>query len=407
MIKQKHITVHNFGPLKDVDVNIKSVNIFIGEQSIGKSTIAKLINIFTDVTLQIKLILGGKGAWIKIIKDFNLSFCLNKESYSIKYNENYQNFEINFNIKNGDVCYKLLKNKKEIALRKDCINTILSRRATLSGEVSDQLLAAIYDKDDINTKDLDLFIDSLYIPTERIMFSVIENIQPALMMSNAIIPNFLLRFMLELNKARTYKPEWDIDILKILFRNDGHRDIIYLTDSNKEFPLDNASSGIQTLLPLYLTFNYTLEVEGYSTFVVEEPECNLFPDKQVELLNYLIYYISKEEKNLIITTHSPYILSAMNNILFAGYISKKMGNEGSKKLISEFKNIPLIDPNDCSVYSLGEKISHGKFCNSIIDKDSNMIDFNALDGISIEMGEQFEKLEDTYIDLVYEKNDRL
>ena len=38
------ICIKNVGPIKQVDINLKRINVFIGMQSSGKSTIAKIIS---------------------------------------------------------------------------------------------------------------------------------------------------------------------------------------------------------------------------------------------------------------------------------------------------------------------------------------------------------------------------
>ena len=38
------LKIKNIGPLKDIELEIKKVNVFIGPQSSGKSTIAKIIS---------------------------------------------------------------------------------------------------------------------------------------------------------------------------------------------------------------------------------------------------------------------------------------------------------------------------------------------------------------------------
>ncbi len=42
------IIIKNFGPIKDIELEIKDINVFIGSTSSGKSTVAKLIAIFRE-----------------------------------------------------------------------------------------------------------------------------------------------------------------------------------------------------------------------------------------------------------------------------------------------------------------------------------------------------------------------
>ena len=43
------IKIHDFGPIKDIDIELSRLMVFIGPQGSGKSTIAKLLTIFSDV----------------------------------------------------------------------------------------------------------------------------------------------------------------------------------------------------------------------------------------------------------------------------------------------------------------------------------------------------------------------
>jgi len=44
----ENIIVKNFGPLKNIDMEIKNLTVFIGESGTGKSILAKLISIFKN-----------------------------------------------------------------------------------------------------------------------------------------------------------------------------------------------------------------------------------------------------------------------------------------------------------------------------------------------------------------------
>ncbi|NJO92070.1 MAG: hypothetical protein HC831_26175 [Chloroflexia bacterium] len=45
------LIVKNFGPLKNVEIKLKGINIFIGETASGKSVLSKLAALFTDSRL--------------------------------------------------------------------------------------------------------------------------------------------------------------------------------------------------------------------------------------------------------------------------------------------------------------------------------------------------------------------
>ena len=61
--------------------------------------------------------------------------------------------------------------------------------------------------------------------------------------------------------------------------------------------------------------------------VVEEPEQNLFPSSQREILNKLTEYANQSEANgLILTTHSPYIINYLTLAVKGSQILEKINN---------------------------------------------------------------------------------
>ena len=70
------------------------------------------------------------------------------------------------------------------------------------------------------------------------------------------------------------------------------------------------------------------KVYTYTQFVIEEPEQNLFPDTQCELLYFLLSCLNHGKAHrAIITTHSPYILYALNNCILANIVRDDVPEE--------------------------------------------------------------------------------
>ena len=73
------------------------------------------------------------------------------------------------------------------------------------------------------------------------------------------------------------------------------------------------------------------KVFTHTQFVIEEPEQNLFPQTQIDLLYHLISEINHGRNHrLVLTTHSPYILYALNNCLLAYLVKDKIDAEKEK-----------------------------------------------------------------------------
>lgn len=386
-MKRKTLHVENFGAVSEASVELRAINMFIGEQSIGKSTMAKLITIFTDHISLCMLIKGGMTAWEARLKDYNLDI-YREDHYHISYDmaENDQKFHIEFERERVD--YFMMDGDRKITDAAEVVFRIFGFKKIYHEEAVSKVL-----KDGKSDSLLDILKDSLYIPAERIIYSVLTKLMPALALANSTIPKNLLWFMVELNNAKSEYPQFDIPLLSLKFVHDDSDDSIIIDPDKKEIPLTAASSGIQSLVPLLLVLHYAVNKREYASFVIEEPECNLFPTKQVELMRQIVKDMRNSNRILTVTTHSPYLLSAMNNILFAGKLIEKYG-DGIRKYVDEI--IPeecRLMAGDCSVYSLGKDINGGVYCRSLMDPVTGMIDYNSLDGVSEVLSDEFDSLQ--------------
>jgi len=95
------LIVKNFGVLKDIDINLNKTNLFIGENGVGKSVLAKLITIITDITL-------SEDKIFKKFKDYNIDF-INDDTI-IKFTEKE---DVIFELKNQKI--KLMESSVALA----------------------------------------------------------------------------------------------------------------------------------------------------------------------------------------------------------------------------------------------------------------------------------------------------
>ena len=85
------------------------------------------------------------------------------------------------------------------------------------------------------------------------------------------------------------------------------------------------------------------------------------------------------------TTHSPYILSALNNLLYANKIISSKGNE-IRPSVNQITTTD-IDP----IYFTAYQISNGG-AESIFDREIGLIIDNRIDDVADEMGDDFDAL---------------
>ena len=126
--------------------------------------------------------------------------------------------------------------------------------------------------------------------------------------------------------------------------------------------------------------------------IVEEPEQNLFPLSQQKVINRLLEYNNAiKENKLIISTHSPYILTALNNSILAEEVFEKTGRS-----IDAYTPEKRVAFADVAAYQFED----GRIV-SIKDEKTKLIDAEAIDSCSAEINSDFDEL----LDLLPENDD--
>ena len=170
--------------------------------------------------------------------------------------------------------------------------------------------------------------------------------------------------------------------------------IIFNKNERYSIDLRNASSGQQECIRILQDIFLNIIYDSIILRIIEEPEAHLFPVAQKHLIELLAIMVNRNEDNqLIITTHSPYILSVFNNLLFAKRVVEK--NPSAQSEVSEI--IPedsWLNAAEFSAYSLGNQSldEEANYCESIFDSNTGLIAQNYLDTVSEMMGGEFNKL---------------
>ena len=144
-----------------------------------------------------------------------------------------------------------------------------------------------------------------------------------------------------------------------------------------------------------LFFKDSKEIENRKkTFIIEEPELNLFPKVQKKLIEFMVESVNKFDNQFILPTHSPYILTSLENLMYA----YKLGNAKSGKLKEKVSNIVnekyWINPEDINAYYL----NNGE-AEDVMIREEYLIDKNHLDEISDVLGKTFDELIEIEIEL--------
>jgi predicted ATP-dependent endonuclease of OLD family len=188
------------------------------------------------------------------------------------------------------------------------------------------------------------------------------------------------------------------EILKGEYTIDGnHEEKIILSDKESIF-LRHASSGQQESVRILQDILFVMLKQSKVFRIVEEPEAHLFPVAQKSLIELLALMVNQDDDNqLIITTHSPYMLTVFNNLLFAQRVVDK--NPSAEAEVAEL--IPKefwLKAKDFSAYSLGNASIHEEpeYCESIFNNQTGAIQQNYLDAVSEMLGGDFNYLYSLY-----------
>jgi energy-coupling factor transporter ATP-binding protein EcfA2 len=206
-------------------------------------------------------------------------------------------------------------------------------------------------------------------------------------------------------------------ILKGTIGSDGQgKPYIQLEKVNKRVYLPDASSGQKSSYPVlqdvfsswliseFQNASDDLLKSKFDVFrVIEEPEAHLFPTAQKQLIELLVFLANAQpESQVIITTHSPYVLTSVNNMLMAYHAAAS--SPASEAEISELYPPKFrIAPDDLATYSLGNTAFEPEegdepepFCVDILARDTGMIAQNYLDTVSEWLGYEFHFLMGIY-----------
>lgn len=386
---EEKLIIKNFGPIKNVEIDLKKIILFIGPQGSGKSTIAKLIAIFRDHNYILESFIFDA---VDYSKDYSFFENYNLQNYFIEdnVNENLSTFlqyqSTNYTVTYSKGEFKLLRGSfYDAVLRKE--------KETIENLRKDERLKEIFNLERVKPGFSELFseiaVSVKYIPTERFLTSLISDSLSSLIFRDIYLPPFIHKFNSDFQNARNSIKELNIKYLNIRYKYEKSVDKLFF-NKKKFLKLSESASGQQAIIPLLLVLNYFEKNNLNNSFIIEEPELNLFPETQKELIKEIASYMWYANNSMAIATHSPYVLSSFSLLLFAFQVAQK-NHEQVNKLIPERC---WINPEKFSAYFIAD----GE-CKSIFNKETGLIAENELDKTSLNIGDEFDRLMDIYSEM--------
>jgi hypothetical protein len=252
--------------------------------------------------------------------------------------------------------------------------------------------------------------NQLFIPAGRSFFSNIQSNIFSILSSNNTLDPFLRSFGSTYETIKNLGIQYEVDvedkytkdILEEINRlieqslcgkhiQEKGKDFLEVADGRR-ISIANSSSGQQETLPLTImlaALPFLASPPVGHTVYIEEPEAHLFPSAQRNIVELIATVFNSRKKQLqfFITTHSPYVLTALNNLLQAGLLYEESSEDIQhqlEKIVSRYKS---LDVDYLSAYVL----SDGK-CNSIVCPDTGLIDARVIDSVSDELAIEFDQL---------------
>lgn len=367
------IRIKNFGPIRqgrldnDGWLDIKKVTVFTGNQGSGKSCVAKLISTFMWIEKALT-----RGDYV--ITDFA--------------SEKFRNIFLGYH----RIEHYFYNNKHEDLTEIEYAGDAYLMKYTKSKFEIIEHTTQKYHLPQI-----------MYVPAERNFISIIKEAK-----SLKALPDSLLEFLTEFNNAKNgIKEQLSLPINEANIEYDEQHDVINVSGVDYKVELSEASSGFQSLVPLFLVSWYLANTvkrqvdnpqkmsqdesqrfnEGVKSIwanpsltdeqrrialsalsskfnktafinIVEEPEQNLFPSSQWKMMQSLLDLNNSLEANkLIITTHSPYLINGLTIAVKAGLLKDKAASDSDalERINNIYPIASSITADDMVIYELDEK----------------------------------------------------
>ncbi|EAH6247552.1 TPA: ATP-binding protein [Campylobacter jejuni] len=397
------IIIKNLGPIQEAKIILKPFIVIIGKSGSGKSVLLRTVSLLKWIY---------KHEWMQSFYDPKLLNSISQEKFNEYLKESMLDTYINkkteikliddktpiIEIKNEDITIHQIKSKKPIG-KIIFINDTRNFLPELFALPQQRKIKLSYHTDDMIAN----FIESVK-NSKNFKLNIIKNIT----FTSEREANFD-RYYLKYNDIKIpfeqsssgeksasileiicnyFAYDYNIEqksVKKIILENILNKFIINKNNLKEQYQRieEEISERVDSL-----KFLFSQKNKPSLDIFIEEPESNLFPINQKNMAYYLASLRnSKNKPNIIFSTHSPYILTSLNNILYASMVEQKLHDNKKNNIYEIINKKNIMDHKDLAAY----KLENGKV-ELIIHKETGLIDAEYIDIASSEIMDDFYKI---------------
>jgi len=353
----KHIVVKNFGPIKEGTVDVLPLTVFCGKQGSGKSTIAKLISVFSWME---------KALFRGYIKAENINGSDFVERYCGYHGLTHYFKDITYLEYEGDSC-KFVYSSGTFNIQKSSSDASYKVPKIIYMPAERNLVTAIEDAK--NVKNLPLALRDMQVEYRSAL-------QSDMVSKHLPINGFSIEYSKDNDKTWVRGKDHKIDLIEAASGLQSATPLVlttrYLANKigsiNQELSAEDLSRRLKemeeimsgdlsgdTRMLAIRALDKKYSTEAFLN-IVEEPEQNLHPSAQRDILaELLLPYVLKENCSLVITTHSPYIINDISIAAKAWKVHMTCNNDQIYKKLNKLLPQGLrVNKSDIAIYEISE-----------------------------------------------------
>lgn len=387
----ERLTIKKLGPITDLTIEPRPLTILIGEQASGKSLVSQVLYFFRTLKSETARLYEPerfrKDKWQEeVVKEILDDLRGEPFSYFANGTGSLYYLDISRKINWGVSVYSS------------------SRRARAQKKLAGQMQVLVKKwTEDSEALGKDRRSNQIFIPTERSAFTRFWEKEPGVLFAEYQPLPFrrfadtlkmaqpLYQIFLQLREEGSVRDELNIFNFVVKCQQEALKGEAYvpkrgpqewkfrILEGKKILPMPALASGQLEAWPFFAVAATFGAISKDMSFYFEEPETHLHPRAQSEVMKVIAYLVNRGRR-FFLTTHSPYLLYVINNMLQAHQSYPDGVPEGA----------PWLNPDDVAAY----RLTQGGAKDIMDRQETGLIDAGELEDVADELGAEFEDLLD-------------